>query len=283
MERDLSGAGVADRSAFTSALHWQVEEITAPGHDGSLGRNEGMILREVVLLTRSLCLGRTDAEAEPYRRFAREVGCVGDLYRRVLPKVLTAETAKVVVDVADLDLPTAAPWVDPAHISRMLSVTMTPWTLPFSRYWDADEKGRRQLALETLHQGLVWLARIEDWDPSPFEDAYEECLARGLNNEFTHPQAYPNPARNTTIRLFCQFGMQEARIYADIKQGRHDRGRYYLGAAIPEAYTVVVVLRSLQWIDDVRFCLQLGPGQRGGTQEFSVSELMVGTSGTETR
>ncbi|MFO0821121.1 MAG: hypothetical protein U1A77_24460 [Pirellulales bacterium] len=240
-----------------------------------------MILREVTLAARTIRQRSAKEAVESYMRMEWESECVCDMYRRVLARVDTVETAKVIVDVWDLDVPSTSTWVDPANINRLLSVTFSPWNLSFSQYWNEDEPGRRRLTLETLHGGLVWLARIEGWNIAPFEAARQECLNRNLVNEFSHHKTFPNPSRSLTIRLFCEFGMQEARVYADVKEGRKNRGRFFLGTAIPEAYTVAIVLNSLHWLDDSRFLLQLRYDQRGETVEFDVHSLLETTSGKD--
>lgn len=237
-----------------------------------------MILREVTLAARTIRQRSAKEPVESYERMEWESQCVCDMYRRVLARVDTVETAKVIVDVWDLDVPSTRTWVDPANIERLLSVTSSPWTLSFSQYWNEDELGRRRLTLETLHGGLEWLARIEGWNTAPFEAARQECLNRNLVNEFSHHKTFPNPSRSLTIRLFCEFGMREARIYADVKEGRKNRGRFFLGTAVPEAYIVAVTLGSLRWLDDAHFSMELRHNKRGESTAFDIHSLLETTS-----
>ncbi len=137
-----------------------------------------MILRDVGLATYRLERGKRDDECAEYRKFGFQTGCVQDLYRRCLPKLVTPKTAKVLIDLADED-----DWVNPSQIQRSLSVTISPWRASLADYWSRDEFGRKQFALEALHGGLLWLAHVEGWPTEPLEIAYQSSLQHGLVNE----------------------------------------------------------------------------------------------------
>ena len=204
-----------------------------------------MILRDVGLATYTLSRDRRDDECAEFRRFQFEVDCVCDLYIRCLPKLVTAETAKVVLDIMDEDH-----WVSPSRIERLLSVTISPWRASLAEYWQHDELGRKQFALETLHAGLMWLAGIEGWPVEPLSTAYDGCQQRGLVNEFFCKKTFPNPSRTVTIKLFCEFGTQEAKLYAVVMRRRKELARIYLGYAKPGSTMIWMAVQSFSWIDD---------------------------------
>jgi hypothetical protein len=204
-----------------------------------------MILRDVGLATYTLSRGRRDDECVDFRRFEFEVDCVCDLYIRCLPKLVTAETAKVVLDIMDEDH-----WVSPSRIERLLSVTISPWRASLAEYWQHDELGRKQFALETLHAGLIWLAGVEGWPAEPLIAAYEGCQQRGLVNEFFCKKTFPNLSRTVTIKLFCEFGPQEAKLYAVVMRRRKELARIYLGYTKPCSTLIWMAVQSFSWIDD---------------------------------
>ena len=204
-----------------------------------------MILRDVGLATYTLSRGRRDDECAEFRRFEFEVACVCDLYIRCLPKLVTAETAKVVIDVMDEE-----GWVTPSRIERLLSVTVSPWRASLAEYWQQDEPGRKQFALETLHAGLTWLAKIEGWPVEPFIAAYEGCQQRGLVNEFFCRKTFPGPSRAVTIKLFCEFGPREAKLYAVVMRRRKELARIYLGDAKPSSTMIWMAVQSFSWLND---------------------------------
>lgn len=230
-----------------------------------------MILREVVLTTRTLCAGRPDAETEAFRQFLCETGCVCDLYRRCLPKLVTKETAKVLIDLSEEDH-----WVAGHNIQRLLNVTFSPWKIRFADFWAHSEPDRKQYALETLHGGLTWLATIEGWPTEPFDVARRCCLERRLVNEFLTKKAIPNPSKSARVRLFCEFGTKEARVTAVVHRGQKELGRTCLGATVPEAYCVQVTLDSLRWIDDVTIQLQLDHSYKAPPTIHNLSSLLSG-------
>lgn len=204
-----------------------------------------MILRDVGLATYTLSRGKRDDDCVEFRRFGFEVGCVCDLYIRCLPKLVTAETAKVVLDITDEDQ-----WVSPSRIQRMLSVTVAPWRASLTEYWQRDEQGRKQFALETLHAGLMWLAGIEGWPVEPLKTAYDGCQQRGLVNEFFCKKTFPSPSRTCTIKLFCEFGPKEAKLYAVVMRRRKEIARIYLGYVNPCSTLIWMAVQSFSWIDD---------------------------------
>lgn len=231
-----------------------------------------MILREVCLWTGTLCTGRADAETIDYRRFMSETACVVDLYRRCLPKLVTQETAKVLIDLTEAD-----DWVAEANIRRTLNVTFSPWKIRFADYWANSAPERRRFALETLHDGLAWLARIEGWPTEPLETARRGCLERNLVNEFLTKKAIPNPAKTAQVRLFCEFDTYEARVTAVVYQGRKERGRAYLGATVAEPYIVRMTLDSLRWLDDRTVQIQLNYAHKAPATTCDLTSLLSAT------
>ena len=204
-----------------------------------------MILRDVGLATSTLSRGRRDDECAEFRQFEFEVDCVCDLYIRCLPKLVTAETAKVVIDIMDEDN-----WVSPSRIERLLSVTISPWRASLTEYWQREELGRKQFALQTLHAGLIWLAGIEGWPADPFITAYEGCQQRGLLNEFFCKKTFPSPSRTVTIKLYCEFGPREAKLYAVVMRRRKELGRIYLGDTKPCTTLIWMAVQSFSWLND---------------------------------
>lgn len=116
-------------------------------------------------------------------------------------------------------------WVTPSRIERLLSVTVSPRRASLTEYRQRDELGRKQFALETLHAGLVWLAGIEGWPVEPLITAYEGCQQLELMNEFFCTKTFPGPSRTTTIKLFCEFGPKEAKLYAVVMRRRKEIAR----------------------------------------------------------
>lgn len=228
-----------------------------------------MILRDLGLATYRLCRGKRDDECAEYRKFAFQTCCVTDLYRRCLSKLITQETAKVLIDVADED-----GWGNPSQIQRLVSVTISPWRASLTDYWSRDEMGRKQFALEALHGGLMWLAKVEGWPTEPLEVAYRTSLERGLVNEYYCNKNYHNPSKTATIKLFCEFGVEEARHYAVVMRRREELGRVFLGATVPESYIVWMTQQSFAWINDRAVQIQIVHPDSGGPTIHDLSAVL---------
>lgn len=228
-----------------------------------------MILRDVGLATYQLSRGKRDDECAEYRKFEFQTSCIDDLYRRCLPKLVTQETAKVLIDVSD-----EADWGNPSQIQRLLSVTISPWKASLADYWSRDEFGRKQFALEALHGGLMWLAEVEGWPTEPLEIAYRTSLQRGLVNEFYSKKSYPNPSKTATIKLFCEFGVEEAKYYAVVLRRRKELGRVLLGATVPESYIVWMTQQSFAWISDQAVQIQIAHPYSGGPTVHDLSSVL---------
>lgn len=229
-----------------------------------------MIIRDLSLWTGSISAERPDAEKTEYDPFMGETACVSDLYRRCLPKVVTRETAKVLVDLKESD-----DWVVESNIQRLLNVTISPWKIRFADYWALTPLERRRFALDTLHDGLTWLARIEGWPLEPFETARRTCLERNLVNEFLSKKTLHNPSKTAKARLFCEFDTHEARITAIVTQGRKERGRVYLGATVAEPYCVWFTLDSFRWSDDHTLQIQLADPYKSPPATYDLTALLT--------
>lgn len=228
-----------------------------------------MILRDISLATYELSRGKRDDECVEFRKFGFQTSCVCDLYRRCLPKLVTNETGKILIDLADED-----GWVDPCHIKRLLSVTISPWRASLAEYWQRDEFGRKQFALEALHGGLMWLAGIEGWPTEPLVTAYHSCQQREFVNEFFCKKTFPSPSKTATIKLFCEFGPNEAKHYAVVMRRRKELGRVFLGATVPESYIVWMTQQSFAWINDHAVQIQITHPDFGGPTAHDVSFVL---------
>lgn len=227
----------------------------------------------VGLATYRLKRGKRDDECAEYRKFGFQTSCVSDLYRRCLPKLVTKETAKVLIDVADED-----GWGNPSQIQRSLSVTISPLRASLAEYWPRDEFGRKQFALETLHAGLMWLANVEGWPTESLEAAYRSSLQCGLVNEFYGKKTYPNPSKTASIKLFCEFGVYDARYYAVVMQRRKELERVFLGATVPESYIVWMTQQSFAWISDQAVQIQIVHPDFGGPTVHDLSSVLSSVS-----
>jgi len=226
-----------------------------------------MILSDVGLATYKASRGKRDDECVEYRTFGFQTSCVCDLYERCLPKLVTKETGKVLIDVADEDS-----WVNPSHIQRLLSVTISPWKASLAEYWQRDEFGRKQFALETLHAGLMWLAGIEGWPTEPLVMAYHGCQQRELVNEFFCKKTFPSPSKTATIKLFCEFGPNEAKLYAVVMRRRKELGRVYLGSVISSSTMIWMTVQSFSWVNDR--AVQIKDPYFAGTREHDLTSVL---------
>ena len=232
-----------------------------------------MILRDVGLATYQLSRGKQDDESAEYRKFGFQTSCVSDLYRRCLPKLVRKETAKVLIDVADED-----GWGNPSQIQRLLSVTISPWKASLAEYWSRDEFGRKRFALEALHGGLKWLAGVKGWPTEPLEIAYRSSLQSGLVNEFYSKKTYPSPSKTATIKLFCEFGTNEAKHFAVVMHRRKELGRVFLGATVPESYIVWMTQQSFAWVSDQAVQIQIVHPDSGGPTVHDLSSVLSSVS-----
>lgn len=223
------------------------------------------------LATYTLSRGKRDDECAEYRRFEFEVDCVCDLYIRCLPILVTAETAKVVFDIMDAD-----DWVSPSRIKRLLSVTVSPWRASLAEYWQRDEMGRKQFALETLHAAMMWLAGIEGWPVEPLITAHDECQQRGLVNEFFCKKKFPSPSRTFTIKLFCEFGPREAKLYAVVMRRSKEIARIYLGDAKPCSTMIWMAVQSFSWLND--HSVQITDSYFRGERLYDLTSVLEQTS-----
>jgi hypothetical protein len=187
--------------------------------------------------------------------------------------MVTPDTRKVLIDIADED-----GWVDPSHIERLLSVTISPWRASLAEYWQRDEFDRKQFALETLHAGLMWLAGIEGWPTEPLVTAYHDCQQQELVNKFYCKKTFPSPSRTATIKLFCEFGPDEAKLYAVVMRRRKELGRVYLGSVIPESYVIWMTVQSFSWINDHAVQIQIKQPYFTGPPEHDLTSMLSSVS-----
>lgn len=97
----------------------------------------------------------------------------------------------------------------------------------------------------------------EGWPTESLEIAYRSSLQCGLVNEFYSKKTYPSPSKTTTIKLFCEFGTDEAKHFAVVMHRRKELGRVFLGATAPESYIVWMTQQSFAWISDQAVQIQI--------------------------
>jgi hypothetical protein len=206
-----------------------------------------MYLRDFAVLADEARYG-PGADSELCEQFNRETGCVTDMFLFHCPKVKTQKTAKVIVDIVG-----GTHRVHANDIKRMLDVTFVPYVMHLQGYFVLPNFDRRKQVLIALYESLRWLGSIEGWLKNAFDIAYEECLKLELVHHFfwRKGKILRNPSRTRSIKLFCEYETDEARIFAVEWNSKTGEGsRHLLCRCLTADVIVYAVMHFTRWESD---------------------------------
>jgi hypothetical protein len=191
-----------------------------------------------------------------YQEFTRSVQCITDLYLNCLGKVQTGTVAKVLIHCCMNEselLPTRAP----------LDVALTYTVFPFDEYWHENECGRKQMALDALHNGTLNVARVLNWSQEPFERAYQLAVAGDLKNVRYWGKPKFNSQRSYKVILVSEFDTFGIHLFAVILDRLdHEITRLTIDHFLPHSTYLYNAIGKFEWVDNQTIKLYARDGKR---------------------
>lgn len=135
------------------------------------------------------------ADRDARREFRWQVRSTCALYERCFPGLATARSWKVLVQCVP----------EPTRLEPLdqLGVLCQEGRFDEGRFRASDAWGRKAMALEALHRGVLRVAQAEGWPVAPFEAARDRVVAKDFVNQWTWPKAVASPTRRWRAHLAC--------------------------------------------------------------------------------
>jgi len=218
-----------------------------------------MLLRDVAVTVKAF-IKRGSEYFRPDEKLVRSAfdahaAGVCSLYLYNLPKLVTSNTAKVILAVTQ-----DARLAEGHEIDRTIEVIQVPWFFAFESYWEAGEQTKKRQILDLLQEGLLWTAEHEGWQKQPLIEAYNACLSSDLVHERFWRKAgkssWQSPDKRLKAKVLWKFGLESIEILAVFfDRNNCELGRRVLLSLIPSEHLLASSLGDAKWLSSKRFAL----------------------------
>lgn len=141
------------------------------------------------------------------RSFNIETWSIAELYFSFLRSYDTRKVQKCTIRVSDN-------WGDNEyHYTNWLDSKGINLPFDFEKYFSLDRSGRKRMQLEAIHAGMMEIAAREGWAVDPLLDAYNACLAKGLQYRFEAGKPKSSPDRRYKIGFWCDWDIDVFEVY----------------------------------------------------------------------
>lgn len=178
-----------------------------------------------------------------------ETRCVMALYLRCFPGLKVDRAWKVEVE--------CVPKVTRPEVRDLLGCFTLQQPFDLGKYRAADVLERKRIALETIHQGSLAVAKLYGWPLEPFETAYKGVIERNYVNEWTWPKS-PKSSPDRKHKAYIQCLHEHDGFYAWIviadKKGQI-LAKEFAFKELPSEFCFMPMLEKLEWSSNERVVL----------------------------
>lgn len=190
-----------------------------------------------------------------HRQFNFETRCVAALIERLLPKITTADSWKVLFKC-----------VSTINRERHLvsgGVCELEVQADVEQFFTLSDPQKKEWTLQVIEDGLSKLLPQTGWPPEPFQQTIERARALGLVNDYVWRKPLHSPTRKMTAEILVQHDMQAC----DISMIIRDRSGQILRqelliSELPDEFFFYWHLGALKWQSATQVALTNRDGDR---------------------
>lgn len=141
-------------------------------------------------------------------QFNSETWCVSELYWSYLKKYNTDKIQKCVVSL-DSD------WKENLlRCDEIANIVKINLNFDFDYYFSLRDKlEKKRLLLDTLHKGMMLIAKNEGWEVNSLLDAYNHCLDVNIKYQFFVGKSKTSPSRKHKINFWCNWDIDIFEVF----------------------------------------------------------------------
>jgi len=181
--------------------------------------------------------------------FGNTTRCVTALYERCFPALDVTGAWKILVEcVAE---------VRRREVLNLLGVLAVEVVFDEPSFQRANSVGRKQIALDVLHSGVLRVAELRGWPMAAFETARRGVIEAAYVNEWEWPKRpVRSPNRKRRAVLHCVHESDRFRAWLVVEQGKNEEVvRELVVEELPSEFLFVPKLGKLTWVSDDRLVL----------------------------
>lgn len=193
-----------------------------------------------------ICLYIHDHEIFP--EVQQELFAIPELYLSFIPKFDSKKVIKCIIFLCEnKNFPTK---------ERILGCASSYQFFDFPKYISLNNKERKKLQLEVIHQEMINIAADYDWDTKPLEVAYQSCLASDLVFKTQIKKRKLSPNRKLYLSLWAYCDLHYFKITWDISDKKGEIIKQ--GTLLTEQPSFIEIWYHLNfhWIDDESFLVE---------------------------
>ncbi|HZH61145.1 MAG TPA: hypothetical protein VEY70_16600 [Metabacillus sp.] len=120
-----------------------------------------------------------------------------------------------------------------------------------SRFLKLDNEEKKVVILDTLKQGIDKVVELNNWDPSPFDDAYNCVKESGYNTNYVWKKPKSSQNRNYKAEVLIEHGLYFCDIYLIVKdKNGQEITRKRIASEKPDELIFGRHLGELKWLSN---------------------------------
>jgi len=209
---------------------------------------------------RDLAFGADPEIVERYQKgfvatFARHSHCMVELFlSHLYRRISTPDTAKVcIVGTDQLNRPPKE-----SEVQVMINVLAFPWPFDFMRYERADNREKKELMVQGIHDGLMWIGKIREWDVGPIDEALRACRNEDYRFEgFWTKKTWTSPNKKHRIKVYFVFDLDEVKLFAVLFDRKNNKlGKTLIATHFPVQDAIRALVGEGKWKSAKKFELK---------------------------
>ena len=203
-----------------------------------------------------------------YKNISKGMFAISELYLVSLPKFDSKKVFKCNIFLCeDRQFPTKA---------KILGFAISYQFFDFKKYLSLNEKDRKLMVLQVIHQGMLDIASDYNWDTKPLEEAYQSCLTSDLTFKRQIKKRKLSPNRKQYLSLWAYCDQHHFKISWTVSDKKGEIVKQ--GTLLTEQPSYIDIWCSLnfRWIDDEHFIVESNyKGLISDTWEVDISNGAV--------
>ncbi|MED4452079.1 hypothetical protein [Metabacillus fastidiosus] len=120
-----------------------------------------------------------------------------------------------------------------------------------SEFLKLDDKEKKEVILDKLKQGIDKVVELNNWDSTPFDDAYNCVKKADYNTNYVWKKPKSSPNRNYKAEVFIEHGLYSCDIYLAVKdKNGQEMAKKLVASEMPDELVFGRHLGELKWLSN---------------------------------
>lgn len=174
-------------------------------------------------------------------QFRDEIRCIASLYERFFIKFKTEDTWKVLICCVNE--------VTDSRVIEQLGVCEVQIKFDVDSFFSMNDQRKKETTLELLRNGIDKIVSEKNWDPTPFNQAFDNVTKEELKNEWFWKKPISSPDRKYKASLYIVHEVSVVKGYLIVCNNKNQELiRSEVFQDRPNEWAYVPYLGKIQWL-----------------------------------